>query len=227
VFMATGDGTVKKVELEAFSRPRTAGIIAIDLDGDDKLVGVALTNGDNDIMMFSNEGQAIRFHEGDVRAMGRNAAGVRGIRMPAGVRVVSLMVADPTAQVLTACANGFGKRTPVDEFRLQGRGGGGTIAIQTSDRNGELVAAVQVHDTDQLMLISDQGTLVRTRVDEVRETGRNAQGVTLIKLDTGEKLVAVVRVDDMGEEDAIDTEAGTAEHGAGPETPSDNSAGAE
>ncbi|MFZ5723260.1 MAG: DNA gyrase subunit A [Pseudomonadota bacterium] len=201
VFMATGDGTVKKVELEAFSRPRTAGIIAIDLDGDDKLVGVALTSGDNDIMLFSNEGQAIRFHEADVRAMGRNAAGVRGIRMPDGVRVVSLIVADPTAQVLTACANGYGKRTPVDEFRLQGRGGGGTIAIQTSDRNGALVAAVQVHDADQLMLISDQGTLVRTRVDEVRETGRNAQGVTLIKLDAGEKLVGVVRVEDMGEDE--------------------------
>ncbi|MFZ5698633.1 MAG: DNA gyrase subunit A [Pseudomonadota bacterium] len=201
VFMATGDGTVKKVELEAFSRPRTAGIIAIDLAGDDKLVGVSLTSGDNDIMLFSNEGQAIRFHESDVRAMGRNATGVRGIRLPDGIRVVSLIVADTTAQVLTACANGFGKRTPVDEFRLQGRGGGGTIAIQTSDRNGELVAAVQVHDADQLMLISDQGTLVRTRVDEVRETGRNAQGVTLIKLDAGEKLVGIVRVEDIGDDD--------------------------
>ncbi|MFZ5756703.1 MAG: DNA gyrase subunit A [Pseudomonadota bacterium] len=204
VFMATGDGTVKKVELEAFSRPRTAGIIAIDLDGNDRLVGVALTSGDNDIMLFSNEGQAIRFHESDVRAMGRGAAGVRGIRMPDGFRVVSLIVADTTAQVLTACANGYGKRTPVDEFRLQGRGGGGTIAIQTSDRNGELVAAVQVHDADQLMLISDQGTLVRTRVDEVRQTGRSAQGVTLIKLDTGEKLVGVVRVEDMGEDEEGD-----------------------
>jgi len=202
IFMATGDGTVKKVELEAFSRPRTAGIIAIDLDGDDKLVGVALTSGDNDIMLFSNEGQSIRFHESDVRAMGRGAAGVRGIRLPAGFRVVSLIVADPSAQVLTACAHGFGKRTPVDEFRLQGRGGFGTIAIQTSERNGELVAAVQVHGNDQLMLISDKGTLVRTRVDEVRETGRNAQGVTLIKLDAGEKLVGVVRIEDMGEGDA-------------------------
>ncbi len=200
VFMATGDGTVKKVELEAFSRPRTAGIIAIDLDGDDKLVGVALTSGDDDIMLFSNEGQAIRFHESDVRAMGRGASGVRGIRLPDGFRVVSLIVADKTAQVLTACANGYGKRTPVDEFRLQGRGGGGTIAIQTSDRNGELVAAVQVHGSDELMLISDKGTLVRTRVDEVRETGRNAQGVTLIKLDAGEKLVGVVRLQEMGEE---------------------------
>jgi DNA gyrase subunit A len=212
VFMATGDGTVKKVELEAFSRPRTAGIIAIDLVDNDKLVGVALTSGDNDIMLFSNEGQSIRFHESDVRAMGRGAAGVRGIRMPDGVRVVSLIVADTTAQVLTACANGFGKRTPVDEFRLQGRGGGGTIAIQTSDRNGELVAAVQVHGPDQLMLISDQGTLVRTRVDEVRETGRNAQGVTLIKLDAGEKLVGIVRVEDMGEGesdiDAVDESGG-------------------
>ncbi len=218
VFMATGDGTVKKVELEAFSRPRTAGIIAIDLAGDDKLVGVSLTSGDNDIMLFSNEGQAIRFHESDVRAMGRNATGVRGIRLPDGIRVVSLIVADTTAQVLTACANGFGKRTPVDEFRLQGRGGGGTIAIQTSDRNGELVAAVQVHDADQLMLISDQGTLVRTRVDEVRETGRNAQGVTLIKLDAGEKLVGIVRIEDIDDDDI----AGLADVGGGADVTDSN-----
>lgn len=146
--------------------------------------------------------------------MGRGAAGVRGMKLPDGIRIVSLIVADRTAQVLTACANGFGKRTPVDDFRLQGRGGFGTIAIQTSDRNGELVAAVQVHDSDDLMLISDRGTLVRTRVDEVRETGRNAQGVMLIRLDEGEKLVGVVRVEDMGDEEEVGAESVEAVGGA-------------
>jgi DNA gyrase subunit A len=214
VFMATGDGTVKKVELEAFSRPRTAGIIAIDLAEGDSLVGVAITDGSSDIMLFSNEGQAIRFHEDDVRAMGRNAAGVRGMRLPDGVRIVSLLVADTSKQVLTACSNGFGKRTPVDEFRLQGRGGLGTIAIQTSERNGELIAAVQVHDADDLMLISDQGTLVRTPVDQVRETGRNAQGVMLIRLDEGEKLTGVVRVQDMGDDDSAGDETPAGDEGS-------------
>jgi DNA gyrase subunit A len=205
VFMATGDGTVKKVEAEAFSRPRTAGLIAIDLVGDDVLVGAAITDGQQDIMLFTNEGKAVRFKETDVRAMGRTAMGVRGIRLPdiKGAHVVSLIVADPTAQVLTACANGFGKRTAVEEFPVHNRGGQGVIAIQTSDRNGELVGAVQVGDTDELMLISDQGTLVRTRVSEVSVLSRNTQGVTLIKLADDEHLVGVVRVDEIDDGDDV------------------------
>jgi DNA gyrase subunit A len=200
VFMATGDGTVKKVKLAAFSRPRSNGLIAIDLSGDDVLVGAAVTDGSQDIMLFTNEGKAVRFKESDVRCMGRNAMGVRGIRLPdsKNCRVVSLIVADPSAQVLTASQNGFGKRTALEEFPAHNRGGQGVIAIQTSERNGELVGAVQVHDSDELMLISDQGTLVRTRVSEVSILSRNTQGVTLIKLAEDEHLVGIVRLDDIG-----------------------------
>jgi DNA gyrase subunit A len=203
VFMATGDGTVKKVKLAAFARPRSNGLIAIDLSGDDVLVGAAITDGSQDIMLFTNEGKAVRFKESDVRCMGRNAMGVRGIRLPDsdGCRVVSLIVADPTAQVLTASQNGYGKRTALEEFPSHNRGGQGVIAIQTSERNGELVGAVQVHDSDELMLISDQGTLVRTRVSEVSVLSRNTQGVTLIKLAEEEHLVGIVRIDDVGEDD--------------------------
>jgi DNA gyrase subunit A len=214
VFMATGDGTVKKVKLSAFSRPRSNGLIAIDLVGEDVLVGAAITDGIQDIMLFTNEGKAVRFKETDVRCMGRNAMGVRGVRLPetAGACVVSLIVADPEAQVLTASQNGFGKRTSVEEFPVHNRGGQGVIAIQTSERNGSLVAAVQVKDGDELMLISDQGTLVRTRVDEVSVLSRNTQGVTLIKLTGDEQMVGVVRLQDIGgddefENDATDTES--------------------
>ena len=208
VFMATGDGTVKKVELEAFSRPRSNGLIAIDLEGDDVLVGAAITDGQQDIMLFTNEGKAVRFKETDVRCMGRNAMGVRGVRLPDidGACVVSLIVADPQAQVLTASQNGFGKRTSVDEFPVHNRGGQGVIAIQTSERNGALVGAVQVKDGDELMLISDQGTLVRTRVDEVSVLSRNTQGVTLIKLASDEHLVGVVRLQDIGGDDEFEHE---------------------
>ena len=221
VFMATGDGTVKKVELEAFSRPRSNGLIAIDLEGEDVLVGAAITDGNQDIMLFTNEGKAVRFKETDVRCMGRTAMGVRGVRLPEieGACVVSLIVADPEAQVLTASQNGFGKRTSVDEFPVHNRGGQGVIAIQTSERNGALVGAVQVKDGDELMLISDQGTLVRTRVDEVSVLSRNTQGVTLIKLASDEHLVGVVRLQDIGGDDefegelsdAIDADAASAE----------------
>jgi DNA gyrase subunit A len=203
VFMATGDGTVKKVELEAFSRPRSNGLIAIDLVGDDVLVGAAITDGSQDIMLFTNEGKAVRFKETDVRCMGRNAMGVRGVRLPEtdGACVVSLIVADREAQVLTASQNGFGKRTAVEEFPVHNRGGQGVIAIQTSERNGALVGAVQVTDADELMLISDQGTLVRTRVSEVSVLSRNTQGVTLIKLAEDEHLVGIVRLDDVGDDE--------------------------
>ncbi len=217
VFMATGDGTVKKVEAQAFSRQRTAGLIAIDLVGDDVLVGAAITDGNKDIMLFSNEGKAVRFHESDVRCMGRTAMGVRGIRLAADARVVSLIVADPEAQVLTASANGFGKRSDVSEFPVHGRGGQGVIAMQMSDRNGKLIGAVQVTDSDELMLISDQGTLVRTRVAEVSVLSRNTQGVTLIKLGKDEQLVGIVRLDEVEEdEDFIEGElAGEGEAAVG------------
>lgn len=201
VFMATGDGTVKKVEAQSFSRQRTAGLIAIDLVGDDVLVGAAITDGTRDIMLFSNEGKAVRFQESDVRCMGRNAMGVRGIRLAEGARVVSLIVAETDSHVLTASANGFGKRTSVDDFPVHNRGGQGVIAMQMSDRNGALIGAVQVADSDELMLISDQGTLVRTRVSEVSILSRNTQGVTLIKLGKDENLVGIVRLDEVVEDE--------------------------
>lgn len=201
VFMATGDGTVKKVEARAFARQRTSGLIAIDLVGDDVLVGAAVTNGDRHIMLVSNEGKAVRFHENDVRGMGRTAMGVRGIRLPEGARVVSLIVPDEGAHILTASSNGFGKRTELADFPVHNRGGQGVIAMQTSDRNGELVGAVQVHDGKELMLISDQGTLVRTRVSEISVLSRNTQGVTLIRLDTNEHLVGVVSLDEDLDDD--------------------------
>lgn len=207
VFMATGDGTVKKVEAQSFSRQRTAGLIAIDLVGDDTLIGAAITNGDRDIMLFSNEGKAVRFHESDVRCMGRTAMGVRGVRLGEGARVVSLIVAEPGSQVLTASANGFGKRTAISEFPVHNRGGQGVIGMQMSDRNGALIGAVQVSDSDELMLISDLGTLVRTRVSEVSSLSRNTQGVTLIKLSKDESLVGIVRLDEVIEDEFGDDES--------------------
>ncbi len=222
VFMATASGTVKRVALEQFSRPRSVGLIAIDLKGEDTLIGVAITDGTQQIMLFSNEGKAIRFSEDKIRAMGRTAKGVRGMRVSLvadldtdddvvvdevdedstdsndsgfNSRVVSLLVVPESGDVLTACANGYGKRTPVGDFPTKGRGGKGLIAIKTSARNGELVRATVVSDEDELLLISDAGTMVRTRVAEVSVTGRNAQGVMLIRLAADETLVGVVRVD--------------------------------
>lgn len=241
IFMATADGTVKRVELSAFSRPRSLGLNAINLEGDNTLIGVAVTDGQQDIMLFSNQGKAIRFRETDVRAMGRNATGVRGMRLPVGVHVVSMLATSELAenaalladselaegeeavevvetpdveendseevvlkagqaQVLIACANGYGKRTPVSKFTLRKRGGQGVLAIQTNERNGELVAAVQAGEGKDLLLISDMGTLVRTRIDEVSVMSRSAQGVTLIRLSNDEQLVAVVSLDAPEEE---------------------------
>ncbi|HET8704793.1 MAG TPA: DNA gyrase C-terminal beta-propeller domain-containing protein, partial [Pseudomonadales bacterium] len=211
IFMATGDGTVKKVEMEAFSRPRSTGLIAIELEGNDTLVGVAITDGSNDLMLFSNEGKAIRFNESDVRAMGRGAMGVRGMKLAENGVIVALIVVDPEKKVLTASANGYGKRTDVEEFSVQGRGGQGVIAMQTSERNGELIGAVQVADNDEIMLISDQGTLVRTSVAQISVVGRNTQGVTLIKLGEGEHLVGIERIDDLGEEEGLEGEEGDAD----------------
>jgi DNA gyrase subunit A len=195
VFMATAMGTVKKTSLVAFSRPRTAGIIAVGLDEGDKLVGVDITDGKRDVMLFTTEGKAIRFNEDDVRAMGRNAAGVRGIRMPDGERVISLIIPDPQGLILVACENGYGKLTSVEEFPSHGRGGQGVIAIQTTERNGQLVAAAQVKTDNELMLMSSSGVLVRTPAAEVSVLGRNTQGVRLIRLDEGERLIGVESVD--------------------------------
>jgi DNA gyrase subunit A len=210
VFMATAGGTVKKTPLVAFSRPRAAGIIAVDLEPGEKLVGVAITDGTRDVMLFSSEGKAIRFNEDDVRAMGRNAAGVRGIRLPEDEQVISLIIPDPNGLILTASENGYGKLTPVEEFPVHGRGGQGVIAIQTTERNGRLVAAVQVATTDELMLMSSSGTLVRTRASEISILGRNTQGVRLIRLDDGERLIGV---------EPVEPENG--EHGEGDETSAD------
>jgi DNA gyrase subunit A len=223
VFMATGNGTVKKTSLAAFSRPRTAGIIALGLDEGDKLVGVAITDGFRDAMLFTSGGKAIRFAEDDVRAMGRNAAGVRGIKMPDGEQVISLIIPDPDGLILTASENGFGKLTPVEEFPVHGRGGQGVIAMQTTERNGRLVAGTQVATTDELMLMSSSGTLVRTRAGEISVLGRNTQGVRLIRLDDGERLVGVEPVEpESGEPDEGDGEAadGAVAHAGSPAAPS-------
>jgi DNA gyrase subunit A len=200
VFMATARGTVKKTPLSAFSRPRAAGIIAVGLDEGDKLVGVAITDGSRDVMLCSSGGKAVRFPEDDVRAMGRTAAGVRGIRVPDIEDVISLIIPDADGLVLTASENGFGKLTPVDEFPVHGRGGQGVIAMQTTERNGRLVAATQVATTDELMLMSSNGTLVRTRAAEISVLGRNTQGVRLIRLDEGERLIGVEPVEPEGSE---------------------------
>lgn len=217
VFMATSNGTVKKVELSSFARQRSSGLIAIELEEDNKLVGAAITNGEQNVMLFTSEGKGIRFSESDVRPMGRNARGVRGIKLGAGHNLISLVIEEEDRQILTASANGYGKRTAVADFSVQGRGGQGVIAMVTNDRNGAMVGAVQVQDNDEIMLISDQGTLVRTRVDEVSILGRNTQGVTLIKVAEDEHLVGVERIEEL--ENGDEEEDGEGE-GDSPETAS-------
>lgn len=203
VFMSTSLGTVKKTPLVNFSRPRTSGLIALALDEGDTLIGAAITDGQRDVMLMSSSGKMIRFKESDVRAMGRTARGVRGIKLAEGHRVVSLILPEEGGLLLVASENGYGKRTQMSEFSVIGRGGQGVIAMQCSDRNGQLVSAVQVFEGDELMLISDKGTLVRTRTEEVSVLGRNTQGVRLIKLaQEGERLVSVERI----EESAVDDE---------------------
>jgi len=200
VFMATSNGRVKKTSLEAFSRPRTNGIIAIDIRDDDKLVDVALTDGKQDILLGASSGKAIRFNEKDVREMGRGAAGVRGIKIATGQEVIALIIVGE-GDMLFATANGFGKRTHADEFSRQGRGGQGVIGIQTSKRNGDLVGAIQVTDDDEVMLISSLGTLVRTGVSDISIQGRNTQGVRLIRVSEGDRLVGLDRIEQIqGEE---------------------------
>ncbi|HEY0720567.1 MAG TPA: DNA gyrase subunit A [Gammaproteobacteria bacterium] len=200
IFMATTSGTVKKTPLEEFSRPRSTGIIAVELLDDDQLVNVALTDGKSDIMLFTSDGKVIRFNEDDVRPMGRVARGVRGVRLGDKQKVIALIVATE-GDVLTATENGYGKRTAISEYPVHGRGGQGVIAIQTSERNGNVVGAVLVSCDDEIMLISDGGTLVRTRVAEVSVLGRNTQGVTLINLTEGEKLIGLERVAESGEDE--------------------------
>lgn len=202
VLFATARGTVKKTPLKEFEYQLQRGKIAINLDDGDSLVGVALTDGESDVMLFASNGKVSRFDEGTVRPMGRTATGVIGMRLAEGESVVSLICVQGQNDVLTATANGFGKRTPLEEFPKKGRGTQGVIAIQTTDRNGSLVSAIQVEETQQVMLISDQGTLVRTRVGEIARVGRNTQGVTLIRLGKGELLVNVDAVPAEEEEDA-------------------------
>ncbi|PAU86468.1 DNA gyrase subunit A [Pseudomonas sp. WN033] len=203
IFMATANGTVKKTPLEQFSRQRSVGLIALDLDEGDRLIAAALTDGQREVMLFSDGGKVTRFQESDVRAMGRTARGVRGMRLAEGQRLVSMLIAEADTQILTASERGYGKRTAVEEFPQYKRGGQGVIAMVTNERNGPLVGAVQVVDGDEIMLISDQGTLVRTRVSEVSKLSRNTQGVTLIKLANGEKLVGLERVQEPEESDEL------------------------
>ncbi len=200
VFMATSGGTVKKTPLSQFSRPRASGIIAIDLRNGDTLVNAAITDGEQDILLVASSGKGIRFKESDVRPMGRGAAGVRGIKLASGHEVIALAIVDE-GMVLTATENGYGKRTEIGEFPVQGRGGQGVIAIQTTERNGRTVGAVQVREDDEIMLISSSGTLVRTPVADISVMGRNTQGVRLIRVESGQRLVGLARIESMADED--------------------------
>jgi DNA gyrase subunit A len=234
VFMATRKGVVKKSRLSDFSNPRKAGIIAVDLDEGDHLVGAAITDGRHDVMLFSDAGKAVRFDENDVRPMGRTARGVRGMNLEASHEVIAMLVAPAEVEgqesastdsgalpssVLTATENGFGKRTPIAEYTRHGRGTKGMIAIQTTERNGKVVAAVLVSEQDQIMLITTGGVLVRTRVSEIREMGRATQGVTLINVDEGTQLSGLQRVAES-DDDSDDQE--TVE---GSDAPQDNEGG--
>jgi DNA gyrase subunit A len=224
VFMATAMGTVKKTALTDFSNPRKAGIIAVDLDAGDYLIGAAITDGEHDVMLFSDAGKAVRFDENDVRPMGRQARGVRGMQLDEGQQVIAMLVAEDEQQsVLTATENGYGKRTPIAEYTRHGRGTKGMIAISTSERNGKVVAATLARSDDEVMLITTGGVLIRTRVAEIREMGRATQGVTLIALDGGTRLSGLQRVlerdTDNGVEVSTDTTEEAGSSSAASETP--------
>jgi DNA gyrase subunit A len=222
VFMSTSMGTVKKTALDEFSNPRKAGIIAVDLDDGDFLIGAALTDGKHDVMLFSDGGKAVRFDENDVRPMGRQARGVRGMMLEETQSVIAMLVAEDESQsVLTATQNGFGKRTSIAEYTRHGRGTKGMIAIQQSERNGKVVAATLVHADDEIMLITDKGVLVRTRVSEIRELGRATQGVTLIGLDDGSQLSGLQRI---VENDAIGAAEAATEGSSDSDTAADDTA---
>jgi DNA gyrase subunit A len=232
VFMATRMGTVKKTPLEDFNNPRKGGIIAVDLDDGDILIGAAITDGKHDVMLFSDGGKAVRFDEDDVRAVGRTARGVRGMTLDDGQSVIAMLVAEDELQsVLTATENGYGKRTPIGEYTRHGRGTKGMIAIQQSERNGKIVAATLVHPDDEIMMITDKGVLVRTRVAEMRELGRATQGVTLIALDAGTKLSGLQRIVendaavDAAEPDENGIDSGDANGNNGPSNEGDTDGG--
>ncbi|MDA8734590.1 DNA gyrase subunit A [Porticoccaceae bacterium] len=208
VLMATANGTVKKTSLDQYSRPRSVGLRAVDLVDGDHLVGTAIIDDESDVMLLSSEGKAVRFASTDARPMGRVSKGVRGMRLPEEHRVISMVVPEVDGFLLTVCENGYGKRTTVDEFPTKGRGGKGMIAIQASERNGPLVGACQLFSGDEIMLISDQGTMVRTRGDEVSVVGRNTQGVRIIRLKEGENLVSLARIAEPEEDDFIEGEEG-------------------
>jgi len=211
IFMATAFGTVKKTPLVQFSRPRSAGLIALKLEEGDTLIAAAITDGAKEVMLFSDAGKVLRFAESKVRTMGRTARGVRGMRLGKDQQLISMLIPESGAQILTASERGFGKRTGLGKFPRRGRGGQGVIAMVTSERNGKLVGAIQVQDGEEIMLISDQGTLVRTRVDEVSSSGRNTQGVTLIKLAKDETLVGLERVQEptaVQEDELVEGEEG-------------------
>lgn len=201
VFMATAKGTVKKVALTEFSRPRSSGIIAIELTEDDRLIGVDLTHGNHEVMLFTDAGKVIRFAEDEVRAMGRTARGVRGVKLLDGQRVISLVAVSTQGAILTATENGYGKRTAIEEYRTTGRGGQGVISIQVTERNGKVVGATQVNSEDEVMLISNKGTLVRVPVNEISLVGRNTQGVRLINLTNDESLVGLERIATLQDEE--------------------------
>lgn len=201
IFMATAKGTVKKTPLIQFSRPRSSGLIALRLEEGDTLIAAAITDGSKHVMLFSDGGKVIRFKESKVRQMGRTARGVRGMRLPEEQQLISMLIPEQGAYILTASENGYGKRTALDEFPLRGRGGQGVIAQVQNERNGSLIGAVQVQDGEEIMLITDQGTLVRTRVDEVSSQSRNTQGVTLIRLTKGELLVGLERVQEPSDDE--------------------------
>lgn len=215
VFMATKFGTVKKVPLNAFARPRSNGIIAVALDEGDRLVGVDITDGDKDIMLFTDAGKVIRFDEKAIRPLGRTARGVRGIKLGEEQSVISLVVVHPTGTILTATEHGYGKRTEIEEYRLSGRGGQGVISIQVTERNGKVVKAQQVSEGDEVMLITDQGTLVRFKVNELSIIGRNTQGVRLINVSAGELVVGMQRIEEISisdEEEIIASQDGENSH---------------
>jgi DNA gyrase subunit A len=207
VFMATTNGTVKKTELTQYSRPRANGIIAVNLNDGNELIGVDLTDGESEIMLFSDAGKVVRFSEDQVRPMGRTATGVRGIRLMENEKVVSLIVPKDDGDVLTATENGYGKRTPIGEYPAKSRATKGVVSIKVSERNGLVVGAIQVDESKEIMLISDQGTLVRTRASEVSTVGRNTQGVRLIRTVEGEHVVGLQRIDEIEEEELAE-EAG-------------------
>ena len=207
VFMATSSGTVKKTSLSDFSRPRASGIKAIELRDDDRLVDVVITNGSDHIMLLADSGKSVRFSETDVRAMGRTAGGVRGMRIADGQHVISMIKVETGGSILTATENGYGKRTNVDDYPLKGRGGQGVISIVTNERNGRIVGAVQVQDDNEIMLITNNGTLVRISVAEISEMGRNTQGVRLIRLTNEEKLVEVEKIEVLSAVDGGDPDA--------------------